>query len=177
MANGRYALVARAGGSGALCGWLAPLSTGCNLGEVVVSGAALPEGSTNFDDRVALLDVDLPQMMLEPGGQLPLTLTWQGLAPMTEDYTVFVQVLDSQDRLVGQVDSWPVQGTFPTSSWTAGEAVSDPYVVQLSSDMPPGAYRLHVGLYLLATSRRLPVLDAAGNAVDDRLELGGLVVP
>ena len=58
---------------------------------------------------------------LEPGGQLPVTLTWQGLAEMDADYTVFVQVLDAADRLVGQVDAWPVQGTFPTSQWTLGE--------------------------------------------------------
>ena len=108
---------------------------------------------------------------LVPGGQLPVTLTWQGLVEMSEDYTVFVQVLDAADRIVGQVDAWPVQGTFPTSQWRPGETVIDPYLVQLSPDLEPGDYRVIVGFYLLATGQRLAVVDAAGNAVDDRVEL------
>ena len=87
-----------------------------------------------------------------------------------------MQVLDAADRIVGQVDAWPVQGTFPTSQWTPGEVVRDPYVIQLSPDLPPGDYRLHVGLYLLATLQRLPVLDTTGAAVDDKVEVGGLTV-
>jgi hypothetical protein len=161
-------------GEGAVCGWLAPVTAGCALGQVEISGAPLPDGATNFADRIALLELDLPQTELPPGGQLALTLTWQGLAPMSEDYTVFVQVLDAQDRIVGQVDSWPVQGTFPTSQWTPGELVSDPYVIQLSEEVPPGDYKLNIGLYLLGTLQRLPVIDESGAAVDDKLEVGGL---
>jgi hypothetical protein len=100
-----------------------------------------------------------------------VTLTWQGLAQMEADYTVFVQVLDAADQLVGQADAWPVQGTFPTSQWTPGETVSDPYLLQLDADLPPGDYRLHVGLYLLATGQRLAVVDGAGVAVDDKVEI------
>ena len=137
----------------------------------VGSGAPLPEGAVNFADRIALLDVTVDAARLTPGGQLPVTLTWQGLAEMDADYTVFVQVLDAADRIVGQVDAWPVQGTFPTSQWTPGETVSDPYLVQLSADLPPGDYRLHVGLYLLATLERLVVVDESGAAVDDKVEV------
>lgn len=162
--------------SGSRCGWLAPISAGCVVGEVTVSGVPLPEGATNFADQVALLAVELPQTELQPGGQLPVTVVWQGLAPMTENYTIFVQVLDAQDRLVGQVDAWPVQGTFPTSQWQPGETVRDPYVIQLSDDLPPGEYKLNIGLYLLGTLQRLPVLGASGSAVNDKLEVGGLAV-
>ncbi len=118
-----------------------------------------------------------PNTRLQAGGLLPLTLTWQGLAPLAEDYTVFVQVLDANDRIVGQVDAWPVQGTHPTSQWTPGETISDPYTVPLDPDLPPGEYRLIVGWYLLADLRRLPVLDAAGSPVDDRVVVEGLVRP
>ncbi|MEZ4519169.1 MAG: hypothetical protein R3C44_20895 [Chloroflexota bacterium] len=174
---GSYVLWAESSRRGAaFCGWLAPVTAGCALGTIEVSGAPLPEGATNFADQVALLDVDVPQTELQPGGQLPLEIIWQGLAPMTEDYTVFVQVLDAQDRIVGQVDAWPVQGTFPTSQWTPGQTVRDPYAIQLSDDLPAGEYKLNIGLYLLATLERLPVVDASGVAIDDKVEVGGLVV-
>jgi len=155
----------------AVCGWLARPTTGCVAAEVEVSGAALPEGAVNFGDKLALLDVGLPSEGLTSGGQLPVTITWQGLAEMAEDYTVTVQVLDAADRIVGQVDSWPVQGTFPTSQWTPGETVSDPYIVQVSDDISPGDYRVIVGVYLLATLERLPVVDENGNPIDDKVEV------
>ena len=160
-----------AGEPRAVCGWLQRPATGCVVAEIDISGAALPEGAVNFAGKIALLEVVVDAAQLQPGGQLPVTLTWQGLAPMSEDYTVFVQVLDAADRIIGQVDSWPVQGTFPTSQWTPGETVTDPYLVQLSADLPPGDYRVHAGLYLLATLQRLPVVDEMGAAVDDKVEI------
>lgn len=170
--TGPHALVAwSTGEAGAMCGWLASPMTGCVLAEIAVSGATLPAGATNFDDKIALVTATVDAAGLVSGGQLPVTLTWQGLAEMSEDYTVFVQVLDAADRIVGQVDAWPVQGTFPTSQWRPGETVIDPYLVQLSPDMGPGDYRVIVGFYLLATGQRLTVVDAAGNAVDDKVEL------
>jgi hypothetical protein len=169
---GPYALVALpAGELKAVCGWLARPTTGCVVAEVNISGISLSEGAVNFDDQIALLDISLPDLVPVPGGQFPIEVTWQGLAPMSEDYTVFVQVLDHQDRIVGQVDSWPVQGTFPTSQWRPGEIVRDPYVVQLSDDFQPGDFRVHVGFYLLATLQRLLVIDEAGNPVDDKVEV------
>jgi hypothetical protein len=87
-----------------------------------------------------------------------------------------LQVLDDQDRIVGQIDAWPLEGTFPTSQWQPGEIIQDPYQIQLSADLPPGNYRLQVGLYLLASMRRLPLLDAQGQPIDDKVIISGLTV-
>lgn len=173
--EGKYVVVALPPGElSAVCGWLRTPATGCVVAEIDISGIPLPDGATNFDDRIALLDLEVDWGKFGPGGQLPVTLTWQGLAGMSEDYTVFVQLLDAADRIVGQVDAWPVQGTRPTSAWQPGEVVVDPYIVQLNPDIPPvspgDVYRLHVGLYLLSTGQRLPVMDEAGNAVDDKVQ-------
>jgi hypothetical protein len=134
----------------------------------------LPADAANFDDKIALLDIDLPSRQLIPGGTLPVQLRWQGLANMTENFTVFLQVLNEQDQIVGQVDAWPLQGTYPTSQWATGEIIEDPYEIQLTADLPPGEYRLQVGLYLLATLRRLPVLDVQGQPIDDKVTVSGL---
>jgi hypothetical protein len=170
--NGRFPLAITS--PNAICGWLRAAQNGCLLGEVEISGVPLPPGAANFDDKIALLAVDLPDQALTPGGRLRVNLTWQSLAPMAENYTVFVQVLDAQDRLVGQVDAWPLQGTYPTGQWRPGEIVPDPHVVLLSGDLPPGDYRLQVGWYLLSTLRRLPVLDAGGAPIDDKVVIPGL---
>jgi hypothetical protein len=176
LLNGRYQILAEHPSGQAQCGWMRPITHGCVVGEVLVSGVPLPAGATNFEDKIGLLAVDLPNRTLQPGGQLDLMLTWQALASMAEDYTVFVQVLDGNDQLVGQIDSWPVQGTYRTSQWMPGETIADRYQVQLASELPPGPYRVQVGFYLLRTLRRLSVLDGAGTAVDDKLLLTGFSV-
>lgn len=94
-------------------------------------------GAINYDDKIALLDVALADTTLQPGGQLALTLQWQALAPINDDYTVFLQVVDAQDRLVGQVDAWPLQGTLPTSQWMPGQTITDPYTIQLTRTCRP----------------------------------------
>ncbi|MCA9985789.1 MAG: DUF2723 domain-containing protein [Anaerolineales bacterium] len=174
--NGVYELWGR--GDAARCGWLRPASDGCRLGTMTVAGAVVPAGATNFGDEIALLSLELPAMRLTPGGQLAVDVVWQGLAPLTADYTVFVQILDGDDQLIGQLDSWPLQGTFPTSQWTPGERVEDRYLVPVAADLTEGEYRLIIGWYLLGTPiQRLSVLDPAGAPVDDKVELGGLVYP
>jgi hypothetical protein len=175
---GSYQLVARdLANPGAVCGWLARPTGGCMLGEVDISGAPLPAGATNFDDKIALLDNSLPVRDLQAGGQLPVELTWQSLSEMDEDYTLFLQVLDSQDRIAGQLDTWPLQGTYRTSQWPAGEVIVDPHLIPLAGELAPGEYRLVAGWYLLSTSQRLPVLDAGGVPIDDKVTLGSFIVP
>jgi hypothetical protein len=174
---GRYPVVAAYPGAQSVCHWLARPRNTCMLGQVEISGVSLPEGAVNFEDKIALLAVDLPETTLIPGGRLPVNLTWQALAPIQDNFTVFVQVLDAQDRIVGQVDAWPRHGTYPTAQWRPGEIIDDPYQVQLLAELPPGQYRLLVGWYLLATLRRLPVVDDEGIALDDKVTIPALMRP
>lgn len=168
--NGRYAITI-ANGENATCGWMRMGLDGCTIGEVEISGVRLPANAINYDDKIALLAIDLPDALPTAGGQLPLTLHWQALSPLDEDYTVFIQLLDENDKIMGQIDAWPLQGTYPTSQWQVGENVDDPYLMQLSEELGDGEHRLLIGYYLLADLRRLPVLDANGTAVDDKFTI------
>lgn len=174
---GLYDIVASYPGQESRCGWLSQKSDACSLGQIEVTGVPLANDSHNFDDRIALTNIRFPGIQIDPGGTFTLNIQWQALADMTEDYTVFVQILDSQDRIVGQVDSWPRQGTYPTSQWQPGEKIDDPYLIQLESDLDPGAYKLHIGFYLLETLQRLSVLNEDGDAVDDKVVVSGLYTP
>jgi len=159
------------------CGWMTRPQISCVIGQIEISGVPLPEGATNYNDLIALLNVELPDTTLQPGGSLAVNLQWQALAPIPDNYTLFLQVLDANDQIVGQVDSWPVQGTFPTSQWPLGELVNDSYTIPLKPDLTPGPYRLIIGWYLLATLQRLPILNAAGLPTADSLTVPGLVAP
>ena len=174
---GDYTLAVGLVGEAARCDWLAPQAGGCPLAAVeVVPGQ---EGLANFSGQVLLLDAAVStngQASVRPGGVVPVALRWQALRAMDQDYTVFVHLVGPDGRLHGQVDMWPVQGSYPTSRWAVGEEVSDPYQVRLDHDAPPGQYRVEVGWYLLATMQRLPVVDTDDRPIGDSFVAGPFVV-
>lgn len=160
----------------ARCRWAVELTPDCVLAKFKVDGEAIGD-ALNFDNQVLLIDSRLERDTVKPGETLKVDLTWQGLKSWVEDYTAFVHLIGPDGKVYGQVDQWPVQGTLPTSSWTAGQVVDDSYTVTLPPDAPRGQYQVEVGWYLLATLRRLNVLDSAGRPSDDRVIVGEFTVP
>ncbi len=96
---------------------------------------------------------------LEPSqikNTLNLKIYWQTTAPLTKDYTVFIQLLDHNGKLVVGRDSQPLSGYFPTRQWPPNEIITDLVHVPLPPDLPTGDYTLITGMYLLDTLERLP---------------------
>jgi len=159
----------------ARCQWLAPITRDCALGVLRVEGTARGQG-LNFDNQVLLLDAQIGRPEMRPNETLDVQLKWQGLRQWNADYTAFVHLIGPDGKLHGQVDQWPLDGTLATRDWSPGRVVDDPYHVPLAGDAPPGTYQIEVGWYLLATLRRLPVVDAEGRPVDDRVIIGTVTV-
>ena len=90
-----------------------------------------------------------------------LTLYWQAEQPDGVDYTVFVHLLGQEGQLVSGQDNQPVRGSYPTGIWEPGEVIPDEYGLD-TSDLPPGEYRIEIGLYVLATGERLPTYRPDG---------------
>jgi 4-amino-4-deoxy-L-arabinose transferase-like glycosyltransferase len=130
----------------------------------------------DFGGQVALLGYDLGAEQVRPGERLGLTLYWQAEKLMDVSYTVFTHLLDNQNMVWGQQDNPPDEGSYPTTGWSPGEVVVDRYAIPLRPDAPPGRYVLEIGLYDAATGQRLPVINDAGEVVDDRVVLGQVVV-
>lgn len=86
---------------------------------------------------------------------LDLTLFWQADKAAARPYTVFTQLLNEQNEIIAQQDNWPVNGQWPPTCWSGGETVADSYRLPLPPNLPPGQYRLVVGLYDAATGERL----------------------
>ena len=97
----------------------------------------------SFGDQMRLLGYDLKH----EGGELRLELHWQAAQQMKGDYKVFVHLFDpATEVIVAQDDAMPRQNQYPTSWWAEGEVVSDEIVIFLK-DLPPGRYRLALGVY------------------------------
>jgi hypothetical protein len=125
--------------------------------------------------RIRFLGYDLHHAPFKPGGQVYLTLYWQALDKIDDDYTVFTHLLDSEGRLRAQKDNPPLHGLLPTSAWEAEEILQDRYLIPLDSDLPPGEYQLEIGMYQLETGQRLEVREEP-NKGGDRILLGTVEV-
>jgi hypothetical protein len=91
---------------------------------------------------------------------------------MEGDYKVFVHLLDpATEVIVAQDDAMPRQNQYPTSWWAEGEVVSDEITLSLK-DVPPGRYRLALGVYDPQTMDRLAAVGPDGTLVaNDRVVL------
>jgi len=116
----------------------------------------------SFAGKILLLGYDLSPPSPAPGETLHLTLYWQALSEMEEDYTIFTHLIDREGKIWGQKDNFPAQGRRPTSGWVEGEVVVDEYLIEVQGDAPWGEYPVEVGIYDLATGERLAAFDEDG---------------
>ncbi|MFN2134597.1 MAG: hypothetical protein ACK2UK_01500, partial [Candidatus Promineifilaceae bacterium] len=114
--------------------------------------------AASFGDQLALIGYDVQG----EGDGLIVTLYWQVLEEMDQDYTTFVHVLNGDGQLVAQSDSQPTNGVYPTSIWDKGEIVADRKELTLPPEAPTHNLQIAAGVYLLETMQRLPARDADG---------------
>jgi D-alanine transfer protein len=111
------------------------------------------------------------------GADLSFDLFWRAAHHLDQNYTIFVQLLDHNGRLVAQSDSFPWAGRYPTSAWQPGLIVRDSYRLTLPSDGSAGPYQVIVGAYRLDTLQRLAVVDASGRSLGDHVSLAQVSLP
>ncbi len=125
--------------------------------------------SDYLGQQVEFLGYDLDRQQVRPGEPLHLTLYWRALAPMETNYTVFTHLLDQNEQIRGQQDNPPMQGRYPTTLWMVGEVVVDEYVLVVDPLAQPGEHVIEIGMYAPETGQRLPILDAGGGVMGDRI--------
>jgi hypothetical protein len=100
----------------------------------------------NFAGQVKLLGYDLPVRRVQPGDGLPVTLYWQGLRWMGEDFVIFNRLLDNQGMAWGGYDR-RARENYSTLFWAPGEVITDGFAVPVDAAAPPGIYILSLGWY------------------------------
>ena len=126
-----------------------------------------------FGPDIQLTGVGTAPEQLAPGDILRVTLIWKTAQPLAEDYTVFLQLLDASNHLVGQRDAVPKTRT---KSWVPEKVITDTHGIFVDPGTPPGQYRLIAGLYHSQTGKRLSVSNPAAGL--DFAEIGKIeIVP
>jgi hypothetical protein len=120
-------------------------------------------------------DLDLPAE-LRPGDTIRLTLYWRAQQRNPDPLTVTNQAYYGDGTMVVHKDAVPACDRRPTERWRPGEEVVDAHDLTIMEGTPPGVYPLYTALYHPDTGARVPVLDAAGNVIDDKVKVGDLNV-
>jgi 4-amino-4-deoxy-L-arabinose transferase-like glycosyltransferase len=127
--------------------------------------------------KIRLSAVAQTQPILHPGETLTVTVQWEALGRIEEDYTGFIHLVSSLGQNVAQDDHQPLSGRFPTRLWDRGTVVYDPYCMDLPQGLEGGIYALWGGLYD-GSGQRLPALSRATGVrwEDDLVPIGAVVV-
>ncbi len=121
----------------------------------IVPEARLPESLVRtevvFDDSLRLIGFDAYSSDFRSGGYLDLTLYWQALRPLEEDYTGFLHLLDPALTRVSGIDRQLGAANFPahlSSRWRPDEIMRQSYFIPLP-DLGEQAVplRIIVGVY------------------------------
>ena len=133
--------------------------------------------AANFADEVSLLGYNLPTTPWKPGETIPIRLYWFAQKSPAADYSVFLHLaLVDDSGKVAQSDSPPISGYSPMTQWEPGEIVVDQQHLQLDETVPPGRYRLLMGLYRPDAMQNLAVLQATEVLPGDRVVLAEIEV-
>jgi hypothetical protein len=79
----------------------------------------------------------------EPAGTI--TLHWEVLEPLPDNYTTTVQMFDAAGEKIAQDDRQAGGDYYPTTLWKPGEVILDHHMLDLPADAEPA--RLLIGLY------------------------------
>lgn len=109
--------------------------------------------SSVFSERVVYLDT-----------------AWRLVGRVEEGDTVFVHVLDEAGRRIKGKDGDVLGGLIPITAWQRGWLVHERREIPIE-DLPPGEYRLALGLYNRNTGVRYPALLLDGTALENSMFL------
>lgn len=108
-------------------------------------------------DNIALQGYTLATDGLRSSGVITLTTQWQAFNSPGRDYMLFVYLFDAAGNRIAQIDVPPAGPHNPTSGWNRGQYAIWYHPIPVPADLPPGTYRLALGLYHPETFARVPL--------------------
>jgi hypothetical protein len=129
-----------------------------------------------FADEMALARAVVSDAALDAGGTVTISLVWQALTQHPGPATEFVHIVTTDGALVAQSDGPPNDGRFPPQQLRNQQFLPSAKAIALPAALPPGRYRVRVGLYRPDSLVRLPARAGDAAVQDDRVEVGAIIV-
>lgn len=133
------------------------------------------ETAAEFPGIGTLVGFSVDSNVFTNGEPVGITLVWRAEAGTSIPYTVSVQIIDAQGRLLAQHDSAPDSGERPTTGWVSGEYISDSHMMTFreGTEAYEGPASLLVVLYDPATFNRALTAKGEDHAVLSEVTITG----
>lgn len=129
----------------------------------------------NLGDTARLRGYHVSAAQSRSGERIYLTLYWEPLSRTDRPYSVYVHLLDENEQLIAQRDTYPGLGRNPTTAWEPGRLFADRYLVLLPEKLTaPVTAHWKVGLWQAESGDYAFLLDADGQPVDSGVTFGTL---
>ena len=124
--------------------------------------------ATNFEDQLLLTGYRYNSQRLAPGEQLEITLHWEALVPLNQNYLVRLELIDETGNLRAREHQhlWPDGVGQP-----AGTRWSYTYFLELADDLESGSYLFRIGLINSERNALLNTLGESGNWIEVLVDL------
>ena len=93
-----------------------------------------------WGEKLELIGYNLNQSKENDG--FLLTSYWQRKENVTNDFVIYLNLIDQQGNMVLEDAHMPIHGIFPTSNWTTGEILEEKYTIIFPPTIDPGTYQL-----------------------------------
>ncbi len=130
-----------------------------------------------FNNEIQLLGYTLPSQDLEPGAITFVTLFWKPLVQPREDYEVFIQLWDDEQRSLSGAHDFPWGGMYRTRIWQPDEVVVTHHWIEVSPDLGVGRYSLVAGLFRLLHNENVSVVGEDTDIERQLVRAGDLRFP
>jgi 4-amino-4-deoxy-L-arabinose transferase-like glycosyltransferase len=154
-----------------------PLTTGGDTAELTTLSLSPVAGDYpnpvdfNFENRLRLRGFEVTPRLAAPGETVTLTLYWEGIRPLSQNYTIFAQIVDDDTTRWASHDPEPEP---PTSAWQPGQVQTMTMQLTLDEATPAELYPLIIGAYILTDAGefvRLQLVTPDGRLTDNFLQL------
>jgi hypothetical protein len=133
--------------------------------------AAAPFGTTypiTFENGLALAGFEIqPPGGSEPPGGFAVNTYWRVTDRVQPPVTVFVHLLDQNGNIVAQNDSFGAAARM----LEPGDVIVQQHPIRSETALPPGTYRIAIGLYNPDTLKRFKTEDGADRLLPGTIEI------
>ncbi|MBZ0299992.1 MAG: hypothetical protein K8J31_09640, partial [Anaerolineae bacterium] len=127
------------------------------------------ETSIGFGSHITLTGFDQSTETIRPGETVDFTFYWNAPTMPEDNYSLFLHLVpDETYTVLAQADGAPAVPERPTLTWDepSETLISSTFTLTAPTDLPPGHYRVMMGLYNFQTGVRLPVSGDVGASGD-----------
>jgi len=110
---------------------------------------------------------------MSPGDEMLVRLAFHAKKPPTDDWSLFIHLVDWSGLTVAQVDTMPGGGLRPTSDWPRYGVLLEDYLLTIPrTAYTPNRAHLQVGFYNHRTGERLPLEEGSSS-----YSFGAIAIP